>query len=413
VNCTESDLNGREEHKLHPALTSFLHRARREMLAAQTPEAPLLGADAWVALDDNSQETLQHDAAFHSNGATMQVLLVSPPSPFSTTVAEVLHRIDPGCRITHAARMTRNALQRVEKASLALIDLDAFTEEGEALIRELAARPGRLPIVALSSSLENGFIDRALEAGAVGYLPKTYAEPLIEGVLRVVIGGEGYRPQGERSKAAKRGRPPAPAPNGVAEAQDVSGLTPREKQVLIEVARGCTNLEIAKRLDMKEPTVKTHLHTIFRKLNVQNRAGAALCAVRMTDIQQAQIEEAERGRLNLSWLQPEMSHRRMRQGQWIFHLGEPGNELYYVQRGKVALPELGVTVGPGEVFGEIGIFAPEHKRTSSARCETEVDLFALSSEQVRRIYFVNPQFAFFIVTLIATRLMADRRRTDV
>lgn len=413
MNCTESDLNGREEHKLHPALTSFLHRARREMLAAQTPEAPLLGADAWVALDDNSQETLQHDAAFHSNGATMQVLLVSPPSPFSTTVAEVLHRIDPGCRITHAARMTRNALQRVEKASLALIDLDAFTEEGEALIRELAARPGRLPIVALSSSLENGFIDRALEAGAVGYLPKTYAEPLIEGVLRVVIGGEGYRPQGERSKAAKRGRPPAPAPNGVAEAQDVSGLTPREKQVLIEVARGCTNLEIAKRLDMKEPTVKTHLHTIFRKLNVQNRAGAALCAVRMTDIQQAQIEEAERGRLNLSWLQPEMSHRRMRQGQWIFHLGEPGNELYYVQRGKVALPELGVTVGPGEVFGEIGIFAPEHKRTSSARCETEVDLFALSSEQVRRIYFVNPQFAFFIVTLIATRLMADRRRTDV
>jgi CRP-like cAMP-binding protein len=51
---------------------------------------------------------------------------------------------------------------------------------------------------------------------------------------------------------------------------------------------------------------------------------------------------------------------------------------------------------------------PGHKRTSSARCETDVDLFTLSSGQVRRIYFGNPQFALFIMTLVATRL-ADGR----
>jgi CRP-like cAMP-binding protein len=43
-------------------------------------------------------------------------------------------------------------------------------------------------------------------------------------------------------------------------------------------------------------------------------------------------------------------------------------------------------------------------------CETDSELFSLSSEQVKRIHFTNPQFAFFILHLIATRLMADRKR---
>jgi CRP-like cAMP-binding protein len=76
----------------------------------------------------------------------------------------------------------------------------------------------------------------------------------------------------------------------------------------------------------------------------------------------------------------------------------------------VSLPEVGEKIERGGVFGEIGIFAPERSRTSSARCETEVDLFSLSGDQVRRTYFANPRFAFFMITLVAARLMADLRR---
>jgi two-component system nitrate/nitrite response regulator NarL len=100
----------------------------------------------------------------------------------------------------------------------------------------------------------------------------------------------------------------------------------------------------------------------------------------------------------------------MRAAEWIFRQGDVGTELFYVQRGSIVLPEIGVTIQQGGVFGEIGIFTPESKRTCSARCETEVDVFSLSSGQVRRMYFANPQFAFFIITLVATRLTADRRR---
>src|SRR5262249_38307643 len=233
--------------------------------------------------------------------------------------------------------------------------------------------------------------------------------PLIEGVLRLVIGGERFRPQGEqRDSRGRRGRPAKLAEPSQRAPEEVSGLTPREKDVLLEVARGASNLDIGRRLNMKEGTVKTHLYAIYRKLNVRNRASAALFGARMSEIQQEQMLQAENGKLNLSWLQPEMTHRRMKADQWIFHQGDVGSELFYIQRGKVAFPEIGHTIGPGEVFGEIGIFAPGHKRTLSARCETDVDLFSLSSGQVRRIYFGNPQFALFILTLVATRL-ADGR----
>lgn len=394
---------------LHPALRSFL-QGRPVDLPLRLPGEPAAGNGAAYADEDDKRLKTPHYArSCQPDGASMQVLLVSPPSPFVATVEEVLHQIDPRCRIVRAVREPKAALAQAKTASLVLVDLDDDTEGARALVRTLSAGRGGTPIVALSSSLERGVIDRALAAGALGYLPKTYSRLLVEGVLRLVLGGEGFRPQ-TSGQSARRGRPPGRAGDRTPEQDDASGLTPREKEVLAEVALGSTNLDIGNRLGMREATVKTHLHTIFGKLNVKNRAEAALRGARMSEIQQQQIEEAEQGRLNLSWLQPEMSHRRMRPGQWIFRLGDVGSELFYVQRGRVRLPELDLTIGPGEVFGEIGIFTPDHKRTCSALCETEADLLSLSSGQVRRIYFTNPHFAFFILALVATRLMADRRR---
>jgi DNA-binding NarL/FixJ family response regulator len=340
----------------------------------------------------------------------MRVVLISHPSPFDTAVAEVLGRIDPGCHIARLTQLPDGASLRAGDASLVLVDVDAFPREAESWISRIAAFQPPPGIVALSNCVEPGSIESALAAGAAGYLPKSYAPPLVEGVLRLVLGGESYHPRRNPVARKPRGRPRRLADGKAAEPDHVLGLTPREKQVLAAISQGCTNLEIARRLDMKEGTVKTHLQAIFRKLGVPNRAGAALCGARMIDIQQQEIDDAEKGRLNLSWLQPEMAHRRVRPGEWIFRRGDVGSELFYVQRGSVALPEIGATVGPKDVFGEIGIFTPEHRRTCSARCETEVDLLSLSSGQVRRIYLANPQFALFILTLVATRLMADCQR---
>ena len=339
----------------------------------------------------------------------VHVSFVSPPSAFADTVTGALRRIDARCRIERTALVEGFAPAKTEPA-LILIDLDAFDGTSEALVKGLRAGRPHTPIVALSSSVDHESIDRAVDAGATGYLPKTYSEPLVEGVLRLVMGGESYRPGARRPGPAPRGRPRKQAADRALAVNDEFGLTARETEVLAQIAHGCSNLEIGKRLGMQESTVKRHVYNIFGKLNVQNRAEAALAGARMVEVQRHHMKEAEQGRLNLSWLQAEMSHRQMRQGQTVFRVGDVGNTLYYLQRGSVRLPEIGVTVSPGEVFGEIGIFTPEHKRTCSAVCESDVDLFSLSSDQVKRIYFANPHFAFFILHLIATRLMADRQR---
>ena len=361
--------------------------------------------------DDKRRTTHQTVATpWLDDEAAVQVTLVCEPGRFTDTVSAVLQRIDPGGRVEQRAQLDSGEAAGAQPA-LILIDLEAADGQRSATVEQARRRYPHAAIVAASSALDHAAIDRALGAGATGYLPKTYPEPLIEGVLRLVIAGEGFRPEGRRAAAAQRGRPAKRSAGDAPAGGEAYGLTAREVEVLAQIAHGCSNLEIANRLGMEEATVKRHVYNIFGKLNVNNRAAAALVGVRLGAVQRAQMSEAEQGRLNLSWLHPEMSHRRMRAGQTIFRAGDIGNTLYTLQRGSVRLPEIDITVQPGEVFGEIGIFTPEHKRTCSAVCETDVDLFSLTSEQVKRIYFANPQFAFFILHLIATRLMADRQRS--
>ena len=396
-----SNVIGRANGSLHPALLSFLYPTPSGAADA-TPAAVSQDMRATLELPSGEARSTLF-AEDRAGSAARHALLVCPTSPFATTLAEALRTVDARCQIRRATVAATLALEPQNEVSLIAIDLDAYLTEGEVLIRDIASRPGRMPIVAISGNLAESFIDRALNAGASAYLPKTYSPPLVECVLRIVLNGESYRPW----RNSRADRPTSAGQDGAVDAEPVSGLTSRERQVLAEIAQGCTNLQIAQRLSMTEATARTHTHHIFRKLNVQNRAEAALRAMRMRDIQEQQIAEAERGRLNLSWLQPEMTHLRMRRNEWIFRSGDVGSKLFYLQRGHVLLPEIDVTLGPGDVFGEVGIFATERKRTCSARCKTEVDLFSLSSEKARRIYFANPQFALFILTLVATRLMAE------
>ena len=106
-----------------------------------------------------------------------------------------------------------------------------------------------------------------------------------------------------------------------------------------------------------------------------------------------------------------MTHEHLVADSVLFKQGDPGGELYYLQRGTIRLPEIGAELTSGAMFGEIGIFSPTHKRTSSAICVTGAEVFKLTSDQVKRLYLLNPQFALYVVHLIATRLMADQTRS--
>ena len=64
----------------------------------------------------------------------------------------------------------------------------------------------------------------------------------------------------------------------------------------------------------------------------------------------------------------------------------------------------------GDVFGELGVLAPTHSRTSSAQCEVDTDLFKLTADQTKRLCFENPQFAYYVIRLIADRLVGERAK---
>lgn len=188
------------------------------------------------------------------------------------------------------------------------------------------------------------------------------------------------------------------------------GLTARQTDVLALACEGKTNLAIAKSLGITEGVVKLHMTAVLKGLKVRNRAEAVLLASRLQSINMRQVRQAEGGKLDLDWLTGDMTHQRLRKGDTLFHIGDPGNELYYLQRGTILLEEIDTRMSDGVMFGEIGIFSPDHKRTCSATCDTDVDLFKLTADQAKRLFLLQPQFALFIIHLLATRLQQDRMR---
>ena len=94
----------------------------------------------------------------------------------------------------------------------------------------------------------------------------------------------------------------------------------------------------------------------------------------------------------------------------IFRQGDEAEHLYILVEGRVEFVEIGATLGPGQMFGEIAFFTPDRRRTLTARCVDDCLILSLNQSTLRELYFQNPSFGFEIVGLIAGRLLADTTR---
>jgi DNA-binding NarL/FixJ family response regulator len=351
------------------------------------------------------------------SGMTRAFLLVIPAGLSRDWLTACIRRLDEHCEVAYALPGATRLRSGDDRApSLVVIDLDAPRIDRLATVRSFATQVPDSPVVVMGSATDANSIDEVLRAGAVAYIPRLYTESQMLSVLRLALEGAGHRPHfpGQRAFAQdETGAEPAPGmDSGEPEATGRSRqLTPKQVEVLSLAADGLSNKQIAARLNITEGTVKLHMSAIYSKLNVDRRGEAIVLARRLEEVRAQQMRQAERGAQVLDWLLPHVTHRRFGNGDVIFRKGEPGRELYYIQRGTVVLEEIGVEMGPRDIFGEIGVFAPDHQRTCTARCKTDVDLFCLNSEQVKSIYYLNPQFALHVVHLVAQRLLADRTRT--
>ncbi|MFO1322266.1 MAG: LuxR C-terminal-related transcriptional regulator [Burkholderiales bacterium] len=256
------------------------------------------------------------------------------------------------------------------------------------------------PILAMGASASPPELAAAARLGASSYLPDTYTTRQRELVVALAWEGLGHYPSAPGSEPPHRDDP--------SHTEDTYGLTDKQIEVLSCVASGMSNDEISKRLDIEVGTVKVHVTAIFRKLAVSTRPQAIVRALRMAAVLHRIVDQDRRGQSIFDWLIGRMSYRSFDAGSVLFRKGDRGAEVYYLYEGTVGLDEIGETMGPGTVFGEIAAFSPRNERTSTARCLTPVKLFSLDAGRVAMICYENPGFALHLICLLAGRLAAAR-----
>ncbi len=122
------------------------------------------------------------------------------------------------------------------------------------------------------------------------------------------------------------------------------------------------------------------------------------------------VRTASQGDLNMDWLKPFMSKRACKAGEIIFRKDDLASALFYTVSGSYRLNEIEADVGPGQLIGEIGLIAPDNKRTLSFQCIEGGELLTISYEQVKQLYFQNPKFGFYFLQLLSRRLFQDIAR---
>lgn len=162
-----------------------------------------------------------------------------------------------------------------------LMDLRMPRLDGAAATARIVARHPATAVLVLTTYADDASVLSALQAGARGYLTKDAGRAEVAAAVRAVAHGQTTLAAhvGARLVDAAAGRRTPEPTDADALLRRFPALTPREAQVLAEISRGRTNPEIARLLFVGIATVKTHVNSLFAKLNVQSRAQAVALAV--------------------------------------------------------------------------------------------------------------------------------------
>lgn len=185
----------------------------------------------------------------------------------------------PGIEVIGAAKDGDEAVALVAERSpdVVLMDLRMPRCDGVEATRRIREEYPGTQVVVLTTFADDDSLFTALRAGARGYLTKDAGgEEIVHAIEAVLSGQAGLSPTVQRRLLERVAAEPAwpdRAPGSVpAELPD--GLTPREAEVLVLIAEGLSNKEIARELHISQATVKTHINNLFAKTGARDRAQA-------------------------------------------------------------------------------------------------------------------------------------------
>jgi DNA-binding NarL/FixJ family response regulator len=207
----------------------------------------------------------------------IRVALVDDQAIVRAGLARILSPAD-GFEVVAELADGRQAIEGLPplRPDVVLMDVRMPGLDGIAATAELRALDAPLDVLVLTTFGEDEVLWGAIEAGAAGFVLKdSSAEDLIAAVRAVAEGAAWFDPAVAPRVLDRYRRVVAPAAR---DATRLDLLTDREHDVLRLMARGATNAEIAGALHVAEPTVKTHVGSIFGKLGVRDRAAAIVFA---------------------------------------------------------------------------------------------------------------------------------------
>jgi hypothetical protein len=121
---------------------------------------------------------------------------------------------------------------------------------------------------------------------------------------------------------------------------------------------------------------------------------------------------ASMGETSIDWLKPFMSRRSFRKGDIVFYKGDVADAMFYSVTGRYQLKEMAIEIPVGQVFGDLGFLAPDNRRTQTIECIEDGEVLTATYQQVKELYFQNPQFGFFFLRLTSERLFDNIHRLE-
>lgn len=191
---------------------------------------------------------------------------------------QVLKQIDANIEVLEAGNCA-DALALADKhADLALILLDIHLPgmSGLDALEDFRSRHAGIPIVVLSASENRDDVMRAIDGGAMGFIPKSRSSRVLIAALRLVLAGGVYLPFEILGAPSAGDASTSPLTASSQRTAADLGLTGRQTEVLALLVQGKPNKLICRQLNLAEGTVKIHVTAVLRKLGVANRTQAVI-----------------------------------------------------------------------------------------------------------------------------------------
>jgi len=210
----------------------------------------------------------------------VKILLVDDHVLIRDALRGVLRDLKGEVTIIEASN-ARQAIEGIDQhpdLELILLDLNLPDRNGFEILAELRNRYPAISVVVLSAHHDRDNVTKALDLGAVGFIPKSAKREVMLSAFNLIFSGGIYIPPEilARKELASETLTAAQSKQQLS-AIDL-GLTERQMEVLILMMQGKSNKAICRVLDLAEPTVKNHVTSILKALKVTNRTEAVIAA---------------------------------------------------------------------------------------------------------------------------------------